>query len=272
MRRSSLTTSAGFHIMMVILSIVGLPFLSRHEFNIPPPIVVDFIDISKVTETNKVSPQPVQKPEKEEPKQDQKPPAAAKNTAEEAVVPVAKNMAKDDDKKDVKPKEEALPNPKAPPEKVKKKKEEESKKAPSKDFSSVLKNLAAQGDAQSAKAENPSDKAPPGQNAPLGAKMTMSEQDALRSQLEKCWNVPFGAKDAENMTVDIFMVINRDRTLREARVVDTFRYNSDSFFRAAADSALRAVRSPLCSPFSLPPDKYDVWNRTTVSFNPKDMF
>jgi len=107
------------------------------------------------------------------------------------------------------------------------------------------------------------------QQAPIGEKMTMSEEDALRSQLEQCWDVPIGAKDVENMTVDIAMVINPDRTLREAHIVDTSRYNSDTTFQALADSALRAVQR--CSPFEVPPDKYNTWNTTTVTFNPKDM-
>jgi outer membrane biosynthesis protein TonB len=270
MRRSSITSSAAFHVTIIILATVGLPFLARHEFVIPPPIVVEFVEISKVTETNKIAPQPQPAP----PKPEEKPPAAAKNTANDAVVPVPKDTPKPEDKKEVKKTAKAAPeiDKNAPPDKTKKSKTEEAKKDPSKDFSSVLKNLLDTKDKPAAKGEKAEEKPSLAQNAPLGEKMTMSEEDALRTQLEKCWNVPFGAKDAENMSVDIFMVINQDRTLREARVVDQTRYNSDSFYRAAADSALRAVRNPLCSPFELPPDKYDVWNRVTVTFNPKDMF
>jgi hypothetical protein len=257
MRRSSIIFSGAFHMTVLVIAALGLPFLSRHEFIIPPPIIIDYVDISKVTETNKAAPQPA--PAKPE----EKPAPAAKNTANTAIAPVPKEMPKPEEKKEIKKPAKSAPalDPNAPPDKSKKAKEEEAKPEPSKDFSSVLKNLL---DAKT--------KPTPGQNAPLGAKMTMSEEDALRSQLEKCWNVPFGAKDVENMAVDIFMVINPDRTLREARVVDQTRYNSDNFYRAAADSALRAVRSPLCSPFQLPPDKYDTWNRITVTFNPKDMF
>ncbi len=48
------------------------------------------------------------------------------------------------------------------------------------------------------------------------------------------------------------------------------RYNSDSFFRAAADSALRAVHE--CSPLkNLPPEKYDTWHYMELNFDPKDM-
>jgi outer membrane biosynthesis protein TonB len=274
MRRSSIILSTVFHATMVVIATLGLPFLAKRAFIIPPPIVIDYIEVSKVTETNKVAPQPQPAP----PRPEEKPPAAAKNTANNAVVPVPKEMLKPEDKKEIKKAAKAEPaiDPNAPPDKTRKiKKTEAEKKEPPKDFSSVLKNLIDPKDKLSSKADKPDAKAPPpalGQNAPLGAKMTMSEEDALRTQLEKCWNVPFGAKDVENMAVDIFMVINPDRTLREARVVDQTRYNADNFYRAAADSALRAVRSPLCSPFNLPPDKYDTWNRITVTFNPKDMF
>lgn len=273
MRRSSLSLSAAFHVIVVIVATVGLPFLTKHEFVIPPPIVIESIDISKVTETNKVMPKPVVKPE-EKPL----PESAPKNTAPEVAVPVPKEIPKPEEKKEAKKeaKPEPVMDPKALPEKTKKiKKEEEKKKEPQKDFSSVLKNLIDPKQQPVAKTDTPESKpqqAAPGQNAPLGAKMTMSEEDALRAQLEKCWNVPFGAKDAENMAVEIFMVINPDRTLREAKVVNIMRYSSDSFYRAAADSALRAVRSSLCSPFNLPPDKYDTWKTVTVTFNPRDMF
>ncbi len=275
MRRSALISSVGFHVAMVLIAALGLPFIAHREFVIPPPIVIDVLDISKVKETNKIAPAPQPKPEKPE----EKPPAPANNTANNAAVPVPKQMAKPEEKKDVKKAAEATVLDKnAPPDKDKKKKKDEAKKETPKDFSSVLKNLMDAKDKPTAKTDKPdmklNEKAAPAQaqNAPLGPKMTMSEQDALRAQLEKCWNVPFGAKDIENMAVDIFMVINPDRTLREARVVDQSRYNTDTFFRAAADSALRAVRSSMCSPFDLPPDKYDTWNQTTVTFNPKDMF
>ncbi len=269
MRGNSLILSAVLHTGVIIIAMFGLPFLAQREFLIPPPLMIEFVELAKVTETNKPAPQPaLPKPE------ETKPAPAAQNSSASPVVPVPQEKPKLEEKKEVKA--APVPDPNAPPDKTVKKikPDEEAKKEPTRDFSSVLKNLVAPKDALPAKDALSKESAPPapGQNAPLGAKLTMSEEDALRSQLEKCWNVPFGARDAENMVVDIFMVINPDRTLREARIVDQGRYHSDSFFRAAADSALRAVRSPLCSPFALPPDKYDTWSRITVTFNPKDMF
>jgi len=241
--------------------------------------MVEFVEIGKVTETTKVAP-PTPKPDKKEEKKEEPPPPAPKNTAKEATPPAPKKPdpapKKDEPKKDSKPEVDPLAKPdKKPPPKDDKK--ETKPKEPERDFSSVLKNLADPKHTPPSATEQPDmgiKTATPveGAQAPLGQKMTMREEDALRRQLERCWNVPYGAKDAENLNVEIFMVINPDRTLRDARVVDMARYNRDTFFRAAADSALRAVRNPLCSPFELPPDKYNVWKTTTVNFNPREMF
>lgn len=275
MRRSSLIISGVFHLVLLIVAATGLPLWAKREFIVPKPVTVDFIDIAKVTETNNVTPEPVQPEKEKEPKEaEKKPPAPALNTSQQVQTPTPEKI-KPPEKKETKKETKAEEiDPNAPPDKSKKpKKKEEAKAEPKKDFSSVLKNLADQSDSKSdTPADNKTATPAPGQNAPLGAKMTMSEEDALRRQLEKCWNVPFGAKDVESTVVEIFMVINPDRTLREARVVDTARYNTDSFYRAVADSALRAVRSSLCSPFDVPPEKYDTWNTVTVTFNPKDMF
>ncbi|MGB1548700.1 MAG: cell envelope integrity protein TolA, partial [Alphaproteobacteria bacterium] len=99
-----------------------------------------------------------------------------------------------------------------------------------------------------------------------------SELDAIRSQISRCWNVPVGAKDAENLVVDIRVHVNPDGTIREARILDTDRMQRDSFFRTAAESAYRAVVNPRCSPLRLPPEKYEQWKTFTLSFNPKEMF
>ena len=296
MRIGSLILSAVFHGITVLLVITGLPFVAKYEFKIPPPIVVDFIEISKVTETDRISTKPMLLPPKKVKPKKKKPEPAVKNTSKDVVVPMPKEKPKPKLKPKPKPKEvkkkevKTVPlDPNALPDKKKKKIEKKKvekkkiKKKPLKDFSSVLKNLAdpkkdkptpkpTRKPASKAKSALESVISKMGSNAPLGAKMTMSEEDALRKQLEECWNVPFGAKDAENMSVEIFMVINRDRTLREARIVNMSRCRTDNFFRAAAESALRAVNSPLCSPFAVPPDKYDVWKTVTVTFNPKDMF
>lgn len=278
MRKSSVSISLIFHAMAFIMAVVSIPWLKK-DIVTPPPVSVEMVTIDELNQTTKVAPKPEKKIEKkiEKPPAPPKPPAAAKNDSQEAVKPT-KEIKKEEP---VKKEQTVLVDPTANPDKKLEKKDEKKKKVteePKKDFSSVLKNLADEKPTPKTE-EKPKDlklnEPPPpdeGRPVPLGARMTMTEMDALRSQLEGCWNVPIGAKDADNMGVDIFMVINRDRTLQAARIVDESRYSRDSFFRALADSAMRAVRSPNCSPFELPPDKYDTWKQITVTFDPSQMF
>lgn len=101
--------------------------------------------------------------------------------------------------------------------------------------------------------------------------LSRSEFDALRRQLSSCWNFPAGAKDSGTLIVEIKVVVNRDRTVREAHIVDVDKLRRDPYFRAAAESALRAIQNPRCSPLRLPPSKYRLWRSMTVEFDPREM-
>ena len=106
------------------------------------------------------------------------------------------------------------------------------------------------------------------QNNPMEP-VSMTEIDMIRAQIYKCWNVPAGAKDARDLIVPIRVSLTRDGGVISADIVDTLRYGTDSFYRAAADSARRAVL--LCSPLKAPPTKYEQWKDLTLRFNPKDL-
>ena len=102
--------------------------------------------------------------------------------------------------------------------------------------------------------------------------LTISEIDLVRQQIAGCWNLPAGAKEAEDLIIEIWVAMNPDGTVREARIQNQGRLRADGFFRAAAESALRAVLNPRCSPLKLPRDKYDLWQIMTLTFNPREMF
>ncbi|HEY8963053.1 MAG TPA: energy transducer TonB, partial [Alphaproteobacteria bacterium] len=143
------------------------------------------------------------------------------------------------------------------------------------EFSSVLKNLVgeeAPPQPDSVPRDTPRQAPQLTSPAPLGSQMSMSEMDALRAQLAQCWRVLPGARDAATLVVDIEVTVGPNKIVQSSHIVDQLRYNSDSFFRAAADSALAALRSPTCTPLDLPSDKYDQWKNMTVRFDPKDMF
>ncbi len=101
--------------------------------------------------------------------------------------------------------------------------------------------------------------------------LTLSELDAIRSQIAQCWNVPAGARDARNLVVEVQVDMNPDATVRHAQIVDQARMMTDPFFRAAAESAMRAVLNPRCNPLRLPREKFDTWKSFTLNFNPKEM-
>ena len=279
MRRSSLATSAMLHAAVLILVTISFPFLKK-KYDEPSPMQVELVEVADMAQTTKAAAKPEKaekKPEEKKAPEVKKPQPAPTNKSVELKAPVLK-PDKLEEKVDEKPEEKVIDEnaiPKKKPEKKPEKKVEEKPPEPKRDFSSVLKNLVDTKPQPTPAPNLPREKTeerPDGQPLPIGQRMTMLETDALRHQLAGCWNVPVGARDAENTTVDIYMVVNEDRTLQSARIEDTGRYDSDTFFRAMADSALRAVYNPNCSPFELPPDKYESWKTIIVTFDPSQMF
>lgn len=101
--------------------------------------------------------------------------------------------------------------------------------------------------------------------------VTASEIDAVRRQIERCWNLPAGVKDAGDLVVSIRVEMNADGTPRSAVVDGSSRGQGNPLFQATADSARRAVLNPRCHPFKLPADKFDRWRTMTLIFNPREM-
>ena len=106
----------------------------------------------------------------------------------------------------------------------------------------------------------------------LDQRMTMREIDAIKLQIEQCWTVPAGARDAAELIIRIRIQLNRDGSLaRSPEVLDGHKLRRrGGFQRAAAESALRAVNT--CQPLrNLPVAKYDQWRDITLSFDPREM-
>ncbi len=144
-------------------------------------------------------------------------------------------------------------------------------KAKAKDLADLMKDVDAMDKAKpSDKGNQPKPQNVKGsdQNNP-NEPLSMTELDMIRAQIYKCWNPPAGAKDAADLIVSIHVQLEPDGRVTTAEIVPSARYATDSFYRAAADSARRAVL--LCSPLKAPPTKYDQWKDLTLRFNPKDM-
>lgn len=208
----------------------------------PEPAPVPKPAPEKAPEPEKVAQAPAPKPQ---PK-----PRTPEPTPKEA----EKKPKKDDKKLDfsrlLKTLEKVEPEPQTKPEEDK----SEKKADPLKD---VLAKLQAPARSRSDKAFDPENK------------VSISEIDAVRRQIAQCWNVPAGAKDAEDLFIEIALQMGADGTVRDARIVDQSRLARDGFFRSAAESARRAVLS--CGKLPLPPEKYESWKNITMTFNPRDL-
>lgn len=282
------------HLSVALILTYGLPHFSE-----PPTIdaarivAVEFVEIAEKTESNKKESRVKNKDEqtksktvrpdnKPKPKdRPDKPKSAPTVNAKSQPLTVRDNKSnvppppseevsvpeeKPEPKRSLAPSKPSKPNkrPKRPDPKKEAAKQQQA-------FDSVLKNLQISEESSSAEDEGENQQTAAPQTPTLGQRITISELDALRSQLAGCWNVLAGANFDKALVVYIKLYMNPDRTIRRYEIKDKLRYSTDSFFKAAADSAVRAVNNPSCSPLNLPPGKYDQWKEITIKFDPREM-
>ena len=108
--------------------------------------------------------------------------------------------------------------------------------------------------------------------------LSVSEKDLIGLRLRECWNMDAGVRGAQNMIVEIRVFLSKEGRVKDAKILNTKRYNKDSAFRSAAESARRAVyicdRKQEKSPFAIfsknYEDSYDAWKTLLLRFNPFD--
>ena len=288
--RDALVYSVLSHAVIMVIGYFGLPYIQREAVLTDTPIMVEIVNVSELT--NAPPPKPEKKPP---PKAEKKPPPPPKKPSQTAAPPPP---AKDPEvaalpaepkpkaKPKPKPKPEAKPKPK-PIRKLAKAKPRRKPKPPDA-FTSVLRTVEKLKNRPPPKENKKEDKKPEkketfeqqmaqalmsrtARHDPLRS-LAISEIDLVRQQIRECWSLPAGAKEAENLSIEIKMAMNPDGTVRQARILDQNRLQSDPFFRAAAESALRAVLNPHCNPLKLPPEKYQQWQNMILIFDPRDMF
>ncbi|MBH68782.1 MAG: hypothetical protein CMM58_10560 [Rhodospirillaceae bacterium] len=292
--RLGLLSSSTLHLLVIAIAWFGLPHIRRDPPKLDPLIFVKIADIGDVTNV----PNEPSIPEKTKRKKLKNPaPKTVKhklnklNNAEitktkrktppkPEIKPLKQRTQKKQPKmsKPSKPKPRPIPSAVSPKKKLQKT-PKPAKRPVEKQFTSLLKNLKKEkkqsrnvekektlGDRVRKAAVNRS-------NMPYNPnqKVTVNEIEAVRQQISQCWNIAAGARKADALSVEIEMKMNPDATVRTARVVDSKRMNSDPFFRAAAESALRALSQRDCIPLKLPRGKYELWKSFTFNFDPKNM-
>jgi outer membrane biosynthesis protein TonB len=272
-----ITKSLIGHTIILLVMIFGIPFFMHHPEILTDPVPIEVLSSAEFSEIEKKAEvieetkvEEVEPPPMKKEMPTMKAESAPAPPAEAVPLPEAKEQ--EEAPEPVKKVKAPLPMEKPRVKPVEKtEKAEEKPKPDENNFNSLLKNLAENEDQSTPQTETVEPSSGPNVSKIVDNKLSYGEQNAVLAQLAKCWNVPTGARYAEDLIVDLRLVINPDRTVQSAKVVDQGRYNRDSFYRAAADTALRAVRNPSCSPLELPPEKYQEWRYLRLTFDPSNM-
>lgn len=271
-KRIGITYSAGMHITLLLLAIVGLPTLFEWTRDPEPQAIT--VDIVPIGELTNLPNNPIKKEDKKEEvrKQDDIPAPPKPKEEKEKKKPVP------DAKKEEPKKAEPVPDKKKEkekdkPKKDKKEKEKEKQKKVDDALEKILKGVEESAkksaDQSPDKKDGASDVTAKSDRFDPTMPLSISEKDMIRSQIEKHWSPPIGAKDAHELKVMLRITVMQDGRVANVEVSDMSRYMSDGFFRAAADSAVRAVykASPLQQ---LDPAKFQSWKEMELVFDPRD--
>lgn len=292
--RFGVVLSAVLHAGVLLATMIVLPRWSTEIERPPLAIPIEF-EIGDVTNI-KANP----KPEKEEPEEEVKPepepepepepkkaeqaapklaaaPPAPEPEPEPEPIPVPKKEPKPEPKEE-KPKEAEKPKPKVTAKAAPRVKPKAPPKKPSFDLNKVaalldkLPEETRQQQDEAPDTEPRSNSGPATERVGLGTSVTLSEIDALRAQVSRCWSPPAGAANPEDLIVTVKISLNTDGTLASAPEVaarDRGRVISDQYFRVAAEAAIRAVRR--CEPYRLPVEKYSTWREIELRFDPREL-
>ncbi len=287
--RNAVLISAGLHVAAIVLTVVGLPSLFDSE---PVEVVPITVELVSLTEAEKLAPDPKPTPEPEARREPPKPPPEPATTAPPPPTPVAEPVpAPTPPEPAPKPVAEAKPKPKPKPKlkllarKAVVPQPRHKPRPPPDEFQKLLKNLKQEKkreDDERKRAQEPpialvapSPPVPPAPRPPSPIEQrrlaaTLS-QEVMR-QVTPCWSIPAGVKDAHTIRVGVRIYLKPDGHLSgPPRVENSSRMRSDLAFRAVAESALRALRNPRCSPLRLPLKSFETWREISFIFDPREL-
>ncbi len=263
----SLIYSITFHSLLVLLTILSLPFMLREPIDLPPIVSVELIQITDKTsipyapKARKII-EETKKKEEERLVSEQAPPAAkAKEKPDRIPLPNEKKEEKQIIKKKQNP-EEVKPE-------IRQSSEFEKKEIVDTNQIAALIDKAKEVEAVKKKEKEKITQS--SQKNSFATGLTLSQEDALRAQIFGCWSVPLGLPYDKDLLVRIKLQLKKDGTIIKSEILDHQRMNTpgQKFYKVLAESALRAVR--LCQPLKVPPTGYDKWKNLQLNFNPAEM-
>ncbi len=262
----SLIYSLIFHSVMILLTVLTLPFMIREPIDLPPIVSVELIQISDKTnipfapKARKIIEETKKKEERVV--SEQAPPAAkAKEKPDRIPLP--------DEKKEQKQIVKKKQNPEEIEPQIRQSSEFEKKEIVD---TSQIAALIDKAKEEEAVKKNKIDKLTQSSvKNSFATGLSLSEEDALRAQIFGCWSVPLGLPYDKDLLVRIKLKLKKDGTIMKSEILDHQRMNrpGQKFYKVLAESALRAVR--LCQPLKVPPTGYEKWKDIQLNFNPTEM-
>ena len=262
----SLVYSLTFHSIMILLTILSLPFMLREPIDLPPIVSVELIQISDKTSipyAPKARKILEETKKKEERVVSEQAPPAAKAKEKPDRIPLPKEN--EEEKKLVKKKQ----NPEEVKPQIRQSSEFEKNEIVDTNQIAALIDKAKEEEAVKQKKSNKITQS--SQKNSFASGLTLSEEDALRAQIFACWSVPLGLPYDQDLLVRVKLQLKQDGTIMKSEILDHERMNrpGQKFYKVLAESALRAVR--LCQPLKVPPTGYDKWKDLQLNFNPTEM-
>ena len=262
----SLIYSITFHSILVLLTILSLPFMLREPIDLPPIVSMELIQITdktsipyapkarKIIEENK---------KKEERLVSEQAPPAAKAKEKPDRIPLPNE--KKEEKQIVKKKQN--------PDEIKPENRQSSQfeKKEIVDTNQIAALIDKAKEIEAVKQKKTDKVTQSSRKNSFATGLTLSQEDALRAQIFGCWSVPLGLPYDEDLLVRIKLELKKDGTIMKSEILDHQRMNrpGQKFYKVLAESALRAVR--LCQPLKVPPTGYDKWKELQLNFNPTEM-
>ncbi len=280
----SIIISSVFHALLIIITAMSLPFLSKKPFDIPPIVSVELIQITEKTNVP-FAPKAKKIIEKVKKKEklvsEQAPPKKVKKTKTKTVVSPDQDNKKienqtpeaiplpDKTVKKIKTKEENKQNPEKVDKEVKQVSEFEKKDLFDPNNIAALIDKSKEETAEVIKKNN--DITQDQERNIENTGLTLSEEDALKAQIFGCWSIPLGLPYNENLLVRIKLNLKPDGSVTKTEILDHARMNKpgQGFYKVLAESALRAVK--LCQPLRVPTTGYERWKELQLNFDAREM-
>ena len=263
----SILISFGFHILIIFIAAMSLPFISKKPLELPPLVSIELIQITDKTnipyapKAKKI----IEKIKKEEEKlvSEQAPPKKVKKEKPDAVPLPDQEIEK------IKKIEEKKQNPEKEINEVKQVSEFEKEEIFDTNTIAALIDKSKENLAETTKKTN---KITQSQDQSMDLSgLTLTEEDALKAQIFGCWSIPLGLPYKENLLVRIKLKLKPDGTIMKSEILDHARMNKpgQGFYKVLAESALRAIQ--LCQPLRVPSTGYERWKDLQLNFDPREM-